>query len=113
MARGRLSGVGGLVPGAELGDPREERAEAEEVLQELGLGRGAVVAVGVLEGDQRSDAGAFDGGQPGGHGREVARARDDVPGDDVAGDVDAELGDARVGERGRFVVGEAELEAGG
>ena len=87
-ARGRLAGVGGLVPGAELGDPCEQRAEAEEVLQELRLGRRAVVAVGVLEGDQRRDPGLFHGGQPGGHGREVARAGDDVPGDDVAGDVD-------------------------
>jgi hypothetical protein len=79
----------------------------------LGLGRRVVIAVGVLEGDQRRDPGLLDGGQPGAHGGEVARVCDDVPRDDVAGDVDAELGDARVGERGRFVVGEAELKAGG
>ncbi len=103
----------GLVPGAELGDPGEEGAEAQEVLEELRLGGRAVVAVGVLEGDHRRDPGLFDGGQPGGHGGEVAGAGDDVPGDDVAGDVDPELGHAGVGEGGRFVVGEAELEAGG
>ena len=84
--RGRLAGVGGLVPGAEFGDPGKEGTEAEEVLEELGLGRRAVVAVGVLEGDHRRDPGLFHGGQPDGHGREVARARDYVPGDDVAGD---------------------------
>src|SRR4029077_15299423 len=33
MARGRLTGMGGLVPGAELGDPRKQGPEPQEGAQ--------------------------------------------------------------------------------
>ena len=91
--------------------PRKQLPELQKCLQKLGRTRADVVIVGVLKSDERNDVvGVLDSVKPFPDFRKLAGHERHVPGHHVAGEVDVELPDARIGERARFVVGKPEAK---
>src|SRR3954447_2404541 len=111
MAAGLLAAEVGLVPGRVVADPRVTGAELLELSQVGGGARQLAALAGehrAVEGDQRVDAVLASGVEPLLHAVGLALVLEDVPGDGEARVPDAKVEEAGVLEELRLLVGDAD-----